>query len=119
MTMCKVMDFDLIIGNTRNKFRTIFTMKPSIRMSFENNNNLANVLQARLRLVPLVGYTQGGWYLPGLQISSLGMMLVIEPYHYDNEFPYLNSIYGSETYSTLRIPWLLKKSFDLFRRQAG
>jgi hypothetical protein len=42
----KIIDFDFVIGNTIDQLRTIFILKPSIKLSFTRNNNLANILQA-------------------------------------------------------------------------
>jgi hypothetical protein len=42
----KIIDLDFIIGNTIDQLRTIFILKPSIKLSFTRNNNLANILQA-------------------------------------------------------------------------
>jgi hypothetical protein len=42
----KIIDLNFIIGNTIDQLRTIFILKPSIKLSFTRNNNLANILQA-------------------------------------------------------------------------
>jgi hypothetical protein len=42
----KIIDFDFILSNTIDQLRTIFILKPSIKISFTRNNNLANILQA-------------------------------------------------------------------------
>jgi hypothetical protein len=42
----KIINFDFIINNTINLLRTIFILKPSVKIAFSRNNNLANILQA-------------------------------------------------------------------------
>ncbi len=42
----KIINFDFIVDNTINLLRTIFILKPSVKLAFTRNNNLANILQA-------------------------------------------------------------------------
>jgi hypothetical protein len=42
----KIINFDFIINNSFNQLRTIFILKPFIKITFTRNNNLANILQA-------------------------------------------------------------------------
>jgi hypothetical protein len=42
----RIINFDYIIENTINVLRTIFVLKPSIKIAFSRNNNLANIIQA-------------------------------------------------------------------------
>jgi hypothetical protein len=42
----KIINFDFIVDNTISVLRTIFILKPSVKLAFTRNNNLVNILQA-------------------------------------------------------------------------
>jgi hypothetical protein len=46
MKQRRVVDFDMLITNTINMLRTIFSISPSLRTSFAKNNSLAGIVQA-------------------------------------------------------------------------
>jgi hypothetical protein len=46
MKQRRIIDMDMVIDNTVCTLRTIFSLKPSIKPAFRNNNRLANILEA-------------------------------------------------------------------------